>query len=69
MKDFNVVDNYFSTFWHLAIVIAEFAATWFMVLLGGKIFRTTTLTWPMVGAAFAFGVGCLLVSAALKTIP
>lgn len=45
VKDFNVFEDYFSSFWHLIILAIEFGATWLMVLFGGKIFRTTKITW------------------------
>ena len=69
LKDFNVFEDYFNSFLHLIVLAIEFGATWLMVLIGGKIFRTTPIPWQMVLTAFSFGVGCLLVSLALKTIP
>lgn len=69
LKDFNIVEGYFNSFLHLFILIIEFAATWLMILIGGKIFRTAHLSWPMIGGAFGFGVLTIGIAAALKTIP
>ena len=68
-KDFNIFEDYFDSFWHLIILAIEFAATWFMVLLGGKVFRTSPLPWEMILTAAGFGLLTWGVGAALKAIP
>ena len=69
MKEFNIFSNFFNNFWFFIILAIEFVATWFMITLGSKIFRSVLLTFPMIITAFSFGVGSLLVSAAVKATP
>lgn len=69
LKEFNIFSNFFNNFWFFAILTVEFVATWFMITLGSKIFRAVLLTFPMLITAFAFGVGTLLVAAAVKATP
>lgn len=69
VKEFNIFSNFFNNFWFFIILAIEFAATWFMVTLGSKIFRSVLLTFPMLITVFAFGIGSLLVAAAVKATP
>ena len=69
LRDFNIFDNFFNNFWYFFILIIEFAATYFMTLLGGKIFRLVPIDWQTLVTGIGFGLGCLGVSAGLKAIP
>lgn len=68
-KEFNIFGNFFNNFWFFIVIAIEFAATWFMVTLGSKIFRSVLLTFPMMITVFAFGVGSWLVALAVKATP
>jgi len=69
MKEFNVFANFFNNILFIIIVGGEFVAQWFMVSIGGQLFRTTPLPFSMVLASVLFGAGSLLVAVILKTIP
>jgi magnesium-transporting ATPase (P-type) len=69
LKEFNIFSNFFNNFWFFAIVAIEFAATWFMITLGSKIFRSVLLTFPMLITAFAFGIGTWLIALGVKATP
>ena len=45
VRDFNIVERIHNNYLFVIVLAAEFAAQWFMVSLGGKIFRTVALTW------------------------
>jgi len=68
-KEFNIFERFFNNFLFLVIIAGQFVAQWFMVELGGKIFRTTPLPFSMILASFIFGAGSLLVGAGLKATP
>lgn len=69
VKEFNIFERFFNNYLFLIIVAGQFVAQWFMVELGGKIFRTTPLPFSMILASFLFGAGSLLVGALLKATP
>jgi len=51
------------------VLALEFAAQYLIVEFGGPIFRTAPLEWDQHLACFCFGVGALLVSLGLKSLP
>ena len=69
LKEFNIFSNFFNNFWFFIIIAIEFAATWFMVTLGSKIFRSVLLSFPMLISVIAFGVGSWLVTLGVKATP
>jgi magnesium-transporting ATPase (P-type) len=69
LKDFNIFERFFNNFWFLVVLAGEFVAQFFIVELGGIIFRTAPLPWDMQICAISFGVGSLIIGAALKATP
>jgi magnesium-transporting ATPase (P-type) len=69
LKDLNVFRRFFNNFYFILILASEFAIQWAIVEFGGKLFRTTPLTWRMNLVATSLGAGSLLVSLGLKYIP
>lgn len=69
LREFNIFSNFFNNKWFFIILGIEFAITWFMVTLGSKIFRAVLLTFPMFITAISFGIGSLVVAAAVKATP
>ena len=69
LKEFNIFSNFFNNFWFFIILAIEFTATWFMITLGSKIFRSVLLTFPMMITAISFGIGSWIVAAAVKATP
>lgn len=69
IKDFNIFERFFNNFYFLVILIGEFVATFFMVEIGGVIFRTASLPLSMHITAISLGVGTWIVGAILKATP
>jgi Ca2+ transporting ATPase len=68
-RDFNVFEGFFNNYLFLIILGGEFAGQWFLVELGGKVFRTTPQPFLLILSSFIFGAGSLMVCALLKLIP
>ena len=68
-REFNIVDNFFNNIFFFIIVGGEFVGQWFIVELGGSVFRTESLDWRMHLACYCFGFGSILLSLAIKAIP
>lgn len=69
LKDINVFNRFFNNFYFLIILTGEFLLQWAIVEFGGKLFRTTPLTWRMNLVATCLGAATLLVQLGLKYIP
>ena len=69
LKDFNIFERFINNFWFIAVLAGEFVAQWFIVEIGGVIFRTTSLPLGLHLVALCLGAGSLAVGAALKFIP
>lgn len=67
LKEYNIFRGFFNNFLFLIILAGEFVAQFFMISIGGKIFRTTMIPFEMYMTSIAFGVGSLVVAALLKT--
>lgn len=68
-KDFNIVERFFNNYLFLIVLAGEFVAQWFMVAIGGKIFRTVSLPWEMNVAALSFGIGTIIIASIVKATP
>lgn len=68
-SEINIFDNFFNNIYFFIIVAGEFAAQYFIVQIGGDVFRTEALDWRMHLTCYMFGLGSLLVSLGCKYIP
>ena len=70
MSEYNVFSNFhlFRNFLFLIVVGGEFAAQWFIISIGGKIFRTVPLPFNMILTSVLLGAGSLLVALIVKRI-
>lgn len=68
-KEYNIFERFFNNWLFLAIISGQFVAQWFMVELGGSIFRTTPLPFSMILTSVLLGAGSLLVAVILKATP
>ena len=69
IKEYNIFSGFFNNFLFLAILLGEFLVQYGMVILGLKIFYTTSITLVMHITALCFGLGSWIVAAILKATP